>query len=394
MGRSSHILGKTRAKIKEIPADVREFRKNQLVTMRSVWKLDDNIYLLDYQNDYHLPELLEKGVSSIGELLGFAADAFTFGVRLCRIGGDEGAGCSAFEAFTPEGCHLLARNFDFKTAPCFVVWTHPENGYASISVVDTNFMFYGSSLRYRRMNSYRVLAAPYCCVDGVNEKGLAIAVLQLRAKATRQADPAKKDITTTALIRAVLDTCADIDEAVALLNRYNMHDSIWTNYHYQIADASGRSAVAEYIDNVLHVYERGSAAYPVAGSVYEDDGLLQQYAANYSLTKDTGAYRIEQHGEDRTAAIKAVLKEKGGVLTELEAMDLLSHVRLKYKHDKYPWSVVALWSAVYNTAEKTLKIAGNLDYENIYTFRVNAPCRVLRREALGCSAYPSVDWSH
>ena len=44
---------------------LRSLRKNKLATLRSVKKLDNNIYLLDYRNDYHLPELLNKGVSSI-----------------------------------------------------------------------------------------------------------------------------------------------------------------------------------------------------------------------------------------------------------------------------------------------------------------------------------------
>lgn len=367
---------------------------NRLATIRSAEKLDKNIYLLDYRSDYHLPELLEKGVSSIGELMGFAADALTFGLRLFKPGTDEGAGCTTFEAFTPEGKHLLARNFDFRISPCFVVWTHPDNGYSSVSVVDNNFMAYGTSLRFHRLNSYRTLLAPYCCVDGMNEKGLAIAVLQLRAKATNQTGCGKKDITTTAMIRAVLDTCANVDEAVELIKKYNMHDSLWTNYHYQIVDASGRSVVVEYIDSVLHVYERGSSVCPVTGSVYEDDGLEQQYAANFSLTKDIGSYKIEQHGEDRAEAVKSVLRDKNGVLTEIEAMDLLSYVKLDYKHDKYPWSIIALWSAVYNTGEGTLKIAANTDYKNIYTFRINEPCKVIDRESIDRSAYPDRKWSH
>ncbi|MBQ4208581.1 MAG: hypothetical protein II621_09785, partial [Clostridia bacterium] len=122
-------------------------RKNKSATLRSLKKLDDNICLLDYRNDYHLPELLNRGVSSIGELTAFAADALTLGLRLFKPGTDQGAGCTTFEAYTPEGNHLLARNFDFKTAPCFVVWTHPDHGYASVSVVDTNFMAYGNALR-------------------------------------------------------------------------------------------------------------------------------------------------------------------------------------------------------------------------------------------------------
>ncbi|MBR2730424.1 MAG: linear amide C-N hydrolase [Clostridia bacterium] len=380
--------------MKPFSAYLQGLKNNRLATIRSARKLDDNLYLLDYRSNYHLPELMERGVSSIGELMAFAADALTFGFRLFKPGTDEGAGCTTFDAFTPEGKHLLARNFDFKTAPCFVVWTHPDNGYASVSVVDNNFMAYGTSLRFHRFNSYRALLAPYCCVDGMNEKGLAIAVLQLRAKATNQKDPCKKDITTTAMIRAVLDTCANIDEAVALIKKYNMHDSLWTNYHYQIVDASGRSTVVEYIDNVLHVYERGSAACSVEGSVYEDDGLQQQYAANFSLTKEIGAYQIEQHGADRAEAVKSVLRAKDGVMTELDAMALLSHVKLDYKHTKYPWNVVALWSAVYNTGDGTMKIAANKDYRKIYTFSISTPCKVLDRESIDHSPYPDVKWSH
>ena len=369
-------------------------KNNRLATIRSVKKLDSNLYLLDYRSDYHLPELLGKGVSSLGELLAFAADALTFGLRVFKPGTDEGAGCTTFEAFTPEGEHLLARNFDFRIAPCFVVWTHPENAYASVSVVDNNFMAYGTSLRLHRFNAYRVLLAPYCCVDGMNEKGLAIAVLQLRAKATHQTAPGKKDITTTAMIRAVLDTCATVDEAVALIEKYNMHDSLWTNYHYQIVDASGRSVVVEYIDSVLHVYERGSAACPVAGSVYEDDGMQQQYAANFSLTKDIGAYQIDQQGADRIDAVKSVLQAKDGILTEREAMDLLSYVKLDYKHAKYPWSIIALWSAVYNTGAGTMKIAANTNYKSIYTFNISEPCKVIARESIEQSAYPPKKWAH
>lgn len=373
---------------------MRNLKNNQIKTIRSAIKLSDSIYLLDYQSDYHLPELMSKGVSSIGELMAFAADALTLGLRVFRPGTDEGAGCTTFDSFTPDGSHLLARNFDFRSAPCFVVWTHPDTGYASISVVDNNFMAYGSSLRFNKLNSYRTLLAPYCCVDGMNEKGLAIAVSQLRAKATNQTNPGKKDITTTAMIRAVLDTCADVDGAIDLIKSYNMHDSLWTNYHYQIIDASGRSVTVEYIDNVLHIYERGSDEYPVTGSVYEDDGLNRQYAANFSLTKDIGSFKIEQHGEDRAEAVKSVLRAKDGILTEREAMDLLSHVKLNYKHDRYPWSVNALWSAVYNTAEGTMKIAGNMDYKNIFTFRVDEPRRVISRESIENSIYPDTKWSH
>lgn len=81
-------------------------------------------------------------------------------------------------------------------------------------------------------------------------------------------------------------------------------------------------------------------------------------------------------------------------MTELESMDLLSHVKLNYKHPKYPWNIVALWSAVYNTNRRTLKLAANMDYSKIYTFSVNRPCEVLETEAITESAYSAREWKY
>ena len=120
-----------------------------------------------------------------------------------------------------------------------------------------------------------------------------------------------------------------------------------------------------------------------------------QYVSNYNVTKEIGSFEIDRRGEDRTDAVKCALKEKGGVMTELEAMDLLSHVRLKYKQTKYPWkTVAALWSAVYNTDAVTLKLAANLDYEKIHTFRVDRPGMILKKESIEQSAYPDAEWYH
>lgn len=350
------------------------FKEHQQKTLDTIQKLDDNIFLIDYKNDYCLDELLEEGVSSTLDLVDFATKKITFGAPVLSLGELDG-GCSTFEARTPDGDHTLARNFDFKNAPCFVLWTHPENAYASIAVVDCNFMLYGTYVNKKnKLNSYQALLAPYCCVDGINEKGLSIAVLQIRAEATEQDDDGKKDITTTAMIRAVLDKCATVDEAVEFLKTVNMHDSLFTRYHYQIIDKE-KSVVVEYVGDELNVIDN-------TGEIYADDGIDEQYVTNYYVTIDNKDDEAENHGQDRAAHIVKNLKEKGGVMTELESMDLLSQVKLCYDHPKYPWRIVALWSSVYNSEKCTLKIAANTDYKNIYTFSVNEPLKVQARDAL------------
>lgn len=397
-----------------LPQNIATFKQNQYKTMTSVEQLDDNIYMLNYQNDYGLDELLEEGCTSVADLVGFAARKMTFGAKVFSLG-ESDFGCSTFEAFTPEGEHTLARNFDFKDAPCFVLWTHPDNGYSSVSMVDCNFMLYGTYVNQpKKSNRFQALLAPYCCVDGMNEKGLAIAVLQLKTDPTDQVadlitDPVfptlpkipgienfpgvsdiyeyfKKDsvdITTTAMIRAVLDKCATIEEAIALVSTFKMHDSLYCSYHYQVTDASGKSVVLEYINNELHVIDYNS-------ELYENDGLDLEYVTNFYVTKNHSDTKVEEHGMDRAQAIHDRLLEKGGVMTELESMDLLNRVKLNYQHPKYPWKITALWSSVYNSNAGTLKLVAGMDYTKIYTFSVNDPYNVLSTESIDTTY--NYDW--
>jgi hypothetical protein len=50
----------------------------------------------------------------------------------------------------------LGRNFDYKAAPCLVCWTAPENGYKSVSVVDTtSFLYHRHNTFDKNYNKYR-----------------------------------------------------------------------------------------------------------------------------------------------------------------------------------------------------------------------------------------------
>lgn len=364
-------------------------------TRESAIVLDENIILLDYKNNYDVDAIIKNGVSNIGELISFMVKRSNFNEKDFTVGEAKGGGCTTFDCFTPDGCHIMGRNFDFKVAPCLVLWTHPDGHYSSVSVVDDNFLTYGQKRhKFNKNRTAQLLLAPYCCVDGINEKGLSIAVLQIKAKATKQNDPSKLNINTTAMIRCVLDTCADVDEAVEFIKKYNMHDSLFCCYHYQICDKSGRSLVVEYIDNVMHVYEKNSSRYSVSGSVFENDGLNLHYLSNYSATKDVGTFKIEQHGMDRTDAVINALKNKNYCLSETDAMDLLRYVKLDYDHPKYPWRIEALWSAVYNSENSTVMIAAQMDYSRLYTFSVNEPLKVISKQSLSSSVYPQGNWDY
>lgn len=103
--------------------------------------------------------------------------------------GISSAGCSAFAAQNPEGQRIFARNFDFDDAPAMLLETAPSDGYASVSIVNLAFAGYGEgNLPDASLpNRFLTLAGPYLPFDGMNEMGVAVALL-----AVPHAEPPKQ----------------------------------------------------------------------------------------------------------------------------------------------------------------------------------------------------------
>lgn len=330
-------------------------RAEQKKTKASLRRMDDNVYFLDYQNDYALDAMLKNGVSNVGEVLAFASKNLTLGTRKFKAG-KMGIGCTTFSAFTPEGAPLLARNFDYKAAPCLVVKTQPANGYKSIAVTDTNFMVYGYKKRPENdSDKLQLLLAPYICVDGMNEKGLAIAVLEIKATPTKQ-QTGRTPIATTIMIRTVLDKAANIDEAIELFRKYDMHDSIFVCYHYQLTDATGRSVVIEYVNNEMRVVE----AVKPEGAKYPFN-----VCSNYFVTE--GGDNSKGTGYDRYEKCRTKLTSAGGEMTVDDSLSLLHYCTLRYHH-QLCWPVITLWSAVYDCKDLTVSVCAGMDYEHKHVF--------------------------
>ncbi len=96
------------------------------------------------------------------------------------------------------------------------------------------------------------LAAAYAPLDGMNEKGLVVGVYMTHQGPTKKNVPTdqntdKPDIPSTVLLRLMLDQAATVEEAVAIAEKYDMHDSANSSFHYMVSDANGSSAILEYI---------------------------------------------------------------------------------------------------------------------------------------------------
>lgn len=312
-------------------------------TLFSVEKRSENLYMLDYPYDYGVEELLRTGVSGTGALCRFVQKQGRLSKRpRCRTGG---GGCTTFCVQDGKGHPLMGRNFDYKDAPCLVVRTIPKEGYCSIAVTDLNMMLYGFRHLPGVKNERRLFLAPWCCMDGVNEKGLSIAVLELKAKATRQ-KRGNVPLTTTAVIRTALDTCAAVEEVIRLFERHDLRAALGCDYHYQVLDAAGDCAVLEYTGNRLHVL-RG-----------------QRYAMNFYFSE--GGDNRREMGREREKKVCAALTATGGVMEPEQVMTLLEACGLHYRH-KLGHMVSCLWSAVYDCADASATVCAG-DYSRSYRF--------------------------
>ena len=216
----------------------------------NITKISENVSAAVYHGDCGFDRFLENGGASKEE------EIFTFLVEFMKNPDGlrfsvDGTGCSTMQAKGPDG-YFFGRNFDWEDCRSLILTSRPENGYASVSCVDTDFIVQtGGDLPDEQL----LLAAHYAPLDGINEKGLCISVNQLPDGMTLHQNTGKTNLTITTAIRLLLNRAATTEEALELLRQYDLHTFRHMIFHYMIADAAGHSVCVEYIDNRMSVIE-------------------------------------------------------------------------------------------------------------------------------------------
>ncbi|MER7893863.1 linear amide C-N hydrolase [Micromonospora sp. NPDC094482] len=197
-------------------------------------------------------------------------------------------GCSLFVAAGDRSRPLFARNFDWDANPAMVLRTDPPDGYAAISLVDMSYLGVDADPAGDR----RLLNAPLLPFDGMNERGLAVGLAaDDGARAAR--DPGKPTVGSVRILRLVLDRAATVDEAVGVFTAHNLDFDGGPPLHYLLADASGASAVVEFVDGEMRV-ERGRGDWqaltnvPVAGIPEQQRREDRRYGLIAQAMTDSG----------------------------------------------------------------------------------------------------------
>ena len=229
----------------------------------SVQKLDDGLYYMEYKGDDGFDGLIESGGGrNAGELVGYVMNFLSKGFyHPAADPAPAQYGCSALTVRTPEGGILMGRNFDFSSATGLILHTVPKHGYETITAFNVEFFGFGKDwLPEGFANQYMALSSLFFALDGVNEKGLAIADLMAGDEAVTNQDSGKPGLTTTSAISYLLKNAATVDEAIELLRGIDMHSDIGAAHHYAISDAAGKSVVVEYVDDEIVVVDSPAVA--------------------------------------------------------------------------------------------------------------------------------------
>jgi hypothetical protein len=253
--------------------------------------------------------------------------------------------CSLFAALGDPQLPLFGRNFDWDFSPAVLLFTDPPHGYASLSMVDIEFLGFdlmqvGNLLDLPIEERLPLLSAPSWPFDGMNENGLAIGMAAVPSGFVPD-DPQKQTIGSIEVIRQVLDNAADIDQAIEIISSFNIDFTGGPGLHYLIADSSGKSVLVEFYDGQVRF-------------IPADQPWLQ--ATNFLVSSVDNPQG--QCGRYKTMA--NALEQSAGRLSPENALHLLDSVS----------QISTQWSVLYhlNTGEVEV-IMGN-DFDSSYQFRL------------------------
>jgi hypothetical protein len=319
-----------------------EEERNALLGLRQVEGIP--LYVMEYEGSYD-----DRLRANIYDAVGI------------REGGGAVRGCSAFAAAGSDG-PLFARNHDFFDAPVLLLYTDPPDGYASVSLVDLSLAglsvdqdIAGLPISERT----KLLYAPFLPCDGMNEHGVAIGTMYVSN--AKHANAGAPKIFSLEAIRLVLDHARSTDEAVALLDGYELEFPVLPS-HFLISDRSGNSAVVEFVDGeMIVVKKRDSWSAATNFTLHGSGKRLDECRKN---NQKKGAVSGDSNGRSywRYLALEDALEESSGRIDFAQAMELLEAVSLR----ELSWDVwmTTEWSVVYGLQSGRIDIVLGQDYSN------------------------------
>lgn len=327
-------------------------------TMATIRKLSDcadgyDIYSMTVKYDYSVEDVIRCG---IGDTQSFVDAVLRESLPILPIHMKLPAyGCSTYRAVTEEGDVIMGRNYDFKLdTSCMLLYCEPKNGYRSMAFAALNNVQADQADKNLR-TKMACLTAPFSCLDGINEKGVSIAVLTLDSEPTDQKNGRDK-ITSSLGIRLVLDGAATTAEAVDILSRYDMYAVNGRDYHFFISDATGDSRVVEY--------DPEDPARPLVDTKIQ--AVTNFYGMYIDKVKSGQRNGIYGHGKERYDHIMNVITANYGVLDRTAAWAALKAAATEPNPENVTSNTQ--WSIIFNNTDLTADIVLRRKWDAVYSF--------------------------
>lgn len=281
---------------------------------------DYNLYRMDVKYDYSIDDVINYGItdnqSMIDAILKETLPLLPVHMKAPNYG------CSAFATVSDENI-LMGRNYDFKRdTSAMLVYCTPKDGYKSVALAALDNIS-ANQPDISMAKKLACLTAPFICLDGMNEKGVSIAVLTL--------------------------------------DSYDMFATSGRDYHFFVVDASGDARVLEYDP--------------------EQEGRPLRWTAMQAITNFYGCYAymvqpnqrngIYGHGKERYDAIMEVLAMRdpdGDIPADIAWKALQAAAQ-----DPSPNDVTSntQWSLVYDDTDLTAQIVIRRKWGDVIHYDLN-----------------------
>lgn len=351
-------------------------------TLDSINRIDDNgvFYEMNYTADYYDPVILSVVEAALNSL---------------------SSGCSAFTTYNTDNDFLFCRNYDYRhtdadgnsTGLNVLIRFAPEGKLKSIGVCDAYWLnpsaYYTGALDDGKTDTSNMALAPYTCVDGMNEAGLAASLLVADVKEgeilTNQ-NTGKTRITHSMLLRYIMDNAHNIEEAIEIAESYDVYSTGGTDLHMFISQKDGISAVFEWrqyenddeqklyvtytnaVTNFYVGFDDGQDAYRADGSLKEICTKISPTYNGYKYGYGHGYHRFNQiiSSLERYAQEDANAKGiRNSIMEEGQALDILS---VAAQGPGIENTSFTQYSAIYNLEDLSVSFWIHRDYSKVYTF--------------------------
>ncbi len=347
---------------------------SEMGALQSVKRVSDHPYYTMTIEGYDYTELLNSEASDNSEVVEYCKHKLFTDALVSVLPGeveidDTPKGSVAWYAYTYVNSYMKGRIYNSYDTPIMMVISEPESGYKSWNIVDMADLGIESETKINQWytNAFQTMAAVYAVSEGVNSQGLSVSLVS--CPEAECDDTVNVNITPFMAVRLLLDRAATVENAVDVLEDYDIDFSSGT-YHILVSQESSNSAVIEWIDGEMVVTYMKD----------EDESAMHQTMSNAMVSEDASV----KDYDDKYDEIELfdfydkafTSSDSGGGMSQDYALQILKRKGSDYEEtDEMHYGTVmygTTYMVFYDFGEKTMQIIVENDSKTqSYTYDIS-----------------------